>query len=264
MVAADIHRKSWEFCGLTVSEVMFPPLLSLPKHSHEMACFGLTLRGAMIEAFGSRQLQCTPSTVLARPYREEHTDRVNPAGAKVLMVELPETWVAHVREYGEILYEPMLHTPGEMTRLMKRICHEIQLSDAASPLAIQSLAFEIASHLVRESVCERQPVAPAWLKRVKDRLDTCFAESLTLTELARDAGVHCVHLSRVFRRHYSMSVGEYLRRQRVQSAAQEIARGASSLADIALRAGFSSQSHFCTAFRQVTGRTPSESRRSRR
>src|SRR5215471_5510703 len=191
MVAADIHRKSWEFCGLTVSEVMFPPLLSIPRHSHEMACFGLTLRGAMIEAFGSRRLQCTPSTVLARPCCEEHTDRVNPAGAKVLMVELPEIWVAHVREHGEILREPLLHTPGEMTRLMKRIYRETQLSDAASPLAIQSLAFEIASHLVRESFRERQPVVPAWLKRVKDRLDTCFAESLTLTELARDAGVHC-------------------------------------------------------------------------
>ena len=40
------------------------------------------------------------------------------------MVELPETWVAHVREHGEILREPLLHTPGEMTRLMKRIYHE--------------------------------------------------------------------------------------------------------------------------------------------
>jgi AraC family transcriptional regulator len=262
--ATDIRRDSRKVCGLTLSEVMFPPLLVLPKHSHETACFGLTLRGAMVEAFGSRGLQCTPSTVLARPSREEHADRVSPAGAKVFAVEMSESWVAHVREHGKVLGDPLLHSPGELTRLMKSIYREVRRDDDASPLAVQSLAFEIASHLVRESVREQHPHAPAWLKRVKDRLDACYSESLMLTELARDAGVHSVHLSRSFRRHFSVSVGEYLRHRRVRAAAREIENGEGSLADIALRAGFSSQSHFCSVFRQVTGRTPSEFRRSAR
>ena len=264
MQRPEITRKSHQVGDFTLSEIFFPPHLHLARHVHDSAGIGLTLRGSVVEAFGHHGVVCTPQTVLTRPSHEAHVDRVSASGAKVFIVEASESWIAHVREHGMILNEPQLHAPGDLTRLLRGIRHEAQRRDAASPLAIQSLMFEIASHLVREATKDARGPAPAWLRRVKDKLDAHFAEKLMLTDLAREAGIHSVHLARRFRQCYAMSVGEYVRRRRIQAAIRDIENDAGSLASIALEAGFSSQAHFCRTFKQVTGKTPTEIRRSKR
>lgn len=255
--------KSWRASELRLQEVEYFPRQRIARHSHEMACFGLTLRGSNVESFDGDRFECTSGTVLTRPCGEEHSDQVGISGARVFIMEMPASWVAYVHEHGKIITDPMLHPPGELAGLMKSIYREALQNDAASSLAVQSLAFEMAAHLVRNTVSKKQRHVPLWLKLTRDRLDSCYSENLTLAELARDAGVHKVHLSRAFRLHYSTSVGEYLRRRRIQAAAGELTSGDGSLADIALRAGFSSQSHFCSVFKLVTGRTPSQFRFSR-
>jgi AraC-like DNA-binding protein len=63
-----------------------------------------------------------------------------------------------------------------------------------------------------------------------------------------------------FRRFYKSTMGEYIRRLRVDFACRQISQRETPLTQIALAAGFSSQSHFCTAFRRVTRMTPTEYR----
>ena len=258
---AEIKRAVREIGGFIFEEVTMPSGLFLSKHYHQMACIGLTFRGSVVETFGSRPIECRPGPVLVRPPGEAHTDRVPGADSKVILLHLPQSWVTHVAEYGKILAEPTLHAQGHLTQIMKNVYREAHRNDTATELAIQSLAFEIAAHLVRKKDSEKQGFVPLWLVRVKEKLDTCFAENIRLGELAADVGVHPVHLSRAFRRHYSLGMGDYLRSRRVRAAEREIAKGEVPLCDIALRAGFSSQSHFCAVFKQITGETPSEFRR---
>lgn len=101
---------------------------------------------------------------------------------------------------------------------------------------------------------------PRWLARVQEHLHASIENPLTLTELARDAGVHRARLSRTFRAHFGCSVGEYHRQIRVAWAASEIARNVMTLAEISVRAGFADQSHFCRVFRRGTGMTPRQYR----
>lgn len=73
--------------------------------------------------------------------------------------------------------------------------------------------------------------------------------------------MHPVYLASEFRRRFVLTVGEYVRRLRIDYACGEIsARENVSLAEIALATGFSSQSHFSKTFKRVTGMTPLEYR----
>jgi AraC family transcriptional regulator len=89
-----------------------------------------------------------------------------------------------------------------------------------------------------------------------------FAENVTLAELAKMVGVHPVYLASSFRKQYGCTVGEYRQRLRIEFACRELAKDHSSLAQIALAAGFANQAHFSRTFKRVTGTTPAKYRTS--
>ena len=101
---------------------------------------------------------------------------------------------------------------------------------------------------------------PLWLESIRARIEAEFAQSWTLRDYARDAGVHPVELATRFRRHYRSSVGEYIRAHRVRCAMTALARTEAPIGEIALEAGFSDQSHLTRVFKKQTGVTPRQFR----
>jgi AraC family transcriptional regulator len=73
--------------------------------------------------------------------------------------------------------------------------------------------------------------------------------------------VHPVYLACAFRRHYRSTVGEYVRRLRVEFACRELSATRAPLAQVALAAGFADQSQFSRTFKRVVGLTPTEYRK---
>lgn len=77
-----------------------------------------------------------------------------------------------------------------------------------------------------------------------------------LRDVARVAGCSVWHLTDVFREHSGMPVYRYLRRLRLRAALLRMRDDAENLADVALETGFSTHSHFTSAFRAEFGITP--------
>jgi transcriptional regulator GlxA family with amidase domain len=88
-----------------------------------------------------------------------------------------------------------------------------------------------------------------------------FTEPLSLSKIAKAVNVHPVHMAREYRRHYCCTVGEQIRRLRIEYACDKLTTSSCNLADIALSAGFSDQSHFTVAFKKQIGTAPSRYRR---
>src|SRR5262249_40350364 len=142
---------------------------------------------------------------------------------------------------------------GPFVRLARCLYREFRQSDPFAPLAVEGLMLELIAGLARrrDHAAGRRP--PVWLARVRELLRARFGAPPGLGEMAREVGVHAVHLARTFRAHYGCSTGEYVRQLRVEFACQRLAKSAAPLVEIALAAGFFDQSHFTRVFKQFTG-----------
>jgi AraC-like DNA-binding protein len=110
---------------------------------------------------------------------------------------------------------------------------------------------------------EIQGIGSTWLAQRlyhEFRQGANFLRPLSLAEIAGAAGVHRVHLSREFRRYFSTTVGEFLRRKRIEHACHLVSTSNTALAEIAMTCGFSDQSHFSATFRRQVGLTPARFR----
>jgi AraC family transcriptional regulator len=88
-----------------------------------------------------------------------------------------------------------------------------------------------------------------------------FSETLTLTQIAQVVGVHPVYLATAFRKKFGLTIGEFVRKLRIEHACDELIKGDLPLAAIALDAGFVDQSHFSKVFKLQVGTTPANYRR---
>lgn len=104
-----------------------------------------------------------------------------------------------------------------------------------------------------------QQVPPTWLQGVERSLREDQGRPIEV--LAKEAGVHPMHVWKAFRRWYGCTPGQHLREVRVERAQALLSSTTLSLSRIAHETGFADQSHFTRVFRHVTGETPIEFRR---
>lgn len=249
--------------GLALAEAVYTPGLELPKHSHRHGGFCLILQGGYTESYGRTLLECGPSSVKFQPAGEEHSDVYGSEGVRCFIVELQSEWLARVGAGALVGDSPLVRKGGSLAWLMARLRAEFHAADDESPLLIEGLALELIAEASRSRRGPRGGAPPPWLRQAREFISERFSEPLTLPLIAQLVGVHPVYLASSFRRHYRQSVGEFLRQRRVEFACHKIHASEDSLAEIALAAGFSDQSHFCRVFRRVTGTTPARYRAAR-
>jgi transcriptional regulator GlxA family with amidase domain len=127
-------------------------------------------------------------------------------------------------------------------------------SSDADRLHVESLVFEL--------IPERTSThGAAWLDSVRECLRQGYREPVSLGALAREVDRHPAHLVRSFRSASGMTPGEYLRRLRVAAAIRLLRETDQPVAAVAVRSGFSDQSHMGRWLRRYVKRTPLEVRR---
>jgi len=171
-------------------------------------------------------------------------------------MELEPDWMNLLAEHSVILDDVCNISDGLLMWLGTRLYNEFRSMGPASQRVIEGLMLEIAVEISRRRMIASERKPPAWLQRVRELLDEEFAKPLTLPEIGRTINIHPVHVARTFRQHYGCSVGEYVRKVRVEFACREAAHSYMSLSDIAYAAGFSDQSQFTRAFKRIMGITP--------
>jgi AraC family transcriptional regulator len=245
---------------LVLTETRYAPGLRLPRHSHEHAYLCLVRRGSYTETYGTRRRECGPRTVAFHPPEELHEQHMHRAEVWSFNVELSADWLRRAREGGPVLEGPADFRGGPLAALAVRLYQEFRDPDPFSPLILEGLVLQLLGEASR-APARRDASPPRWLGRVREILHAHFAERRTLGELAAAVGLHPVYLAAAFRRHCGCGVGEYVRRLRVEEACRRLAETAEPLAEVALAAGFSDQSHLTRLFRRHLGLTPAAYRK---
>ncbi|MBI1762561.1 MAG: helix-turn-helix transcriptional regulator [Acidobacteria bacterium] len=247
-----------------LSERVYSPWYQTPKHTHKQALFCFVMQGQYTESYGSQTRECRSSSLLFHPPGEVHAERFHAVGGRSFIVELAPAWLKKMREQVPLTDEPADFHGGVFELLAHKLYREFTHEDCISPLIIEGLMMELVGETLRRNRAHQPTASPLWLQQVKELLQARFTENLTLTDLAQHVGVHPVYLAQTFRKTYQCTIGEYVRKLRIEYACHELTTSASPIVDIALAAGFCDQSHFTRTFKRALGAAPSQYRESLR
>jgi AraC-like DNA-binding protein len=100
------------------------------------------------------------------------------------------------------------------------------------------------------------------LLRARDLADSRYFDPLTVSDLARAAGLSRAHFSREFHRAFGVTPHQYLLTRRLERAAALLRNTDRDVTEICFAVGLASVGSFTTTFHRVFGATPSAYRTS--
>jgi AraC family transcriptional regulator len=248
--------------GLVLVEAEYSSALSIASHPHDEAICCLVLEGGMTESWGRRQIECDAGQATYLPPNEPHGQKYHADGSRAFFVHFDPAWSDRMRKLGLVQPTHPIDLRGSRADwIASQLYREFRSDDAAAALAIEGHALMMISEIARSSM--QRSVRPPWLERAADLLHAKLQEPVSMADIAAEVEVHPTHLAQTFRERYGCTMGDYLRRIRVEEARAQLELTRKPLAAIALDAGFSDQSHFTRVFKRLTGQTPGAWRRAR-
>ena len=220
-------------------------------HSHDEALVTVVIHGNVRESvYGRGEAVIGAMSVGTKPIGLRHTDHFGPGGVHALRI-------------GYSAEE--LRTVGDMTKPLEQWGWR---SDSLVRVILASLISGDLPEAKNEIIAVLGGIEtgpgnpPEWLRRVRESILDCFRSPDTcLTAIAAVHAVHPVYLARQYRRYYGESVGECIRRLRVQEAFTVVTASDLSLATVAAECGFSDQAHMTRLMHVLLGATPAAHRR---
>ena len=236
-------------------ETTFSAHANISKHSHDHAYVSFVLRGSYVEQVDSRTYACGPGSVIFHPAGEEHADRFDGLGARLLNLQLDRGWLERLADPSIKLDSPaMLQASSFRPGL-----HLYSSFDSMSWPDLDDLAIELMGDV---GSMQRLSSPPRWFRRSLEAVDDGVHEgrAVNLRETARECGVHPVHLSRCARKFLGTHFSSYVRQRRIEKALRMLLETRAPVVDVALSCGFADHAHFSRTFRTTLGLTPSEFR----
>ncbi len=151
------------------------------------------------------------------------------------------------------------------TELAKKIRFQLGLEDPSRPY-LESLCTAMLGEMFRpcsQPAVERtsRRLDQATMGMLLKYIDANLDADLSVATLSGLAGVSSHHLSRTFRQKVGEALHSYILSRRTDAARSLLSGSDLALAQIAVKTGFSSQSHMTSVFRKVLGATPGQLRR---
>lgn len=249
--------------GCRIALVRYPMGLHLKSHAHDVTTLSMVLRGALTEEAGASAVTAGAFDVVVKPRGTKH-ENVFLNDALLVQVSPSEEVVRRAVDAGCPLGRWAWTDGTSAARAFARLARFARGS--VPEVAADELQTAVEEALA--ALCpgdERRATGrpPSWLRRAREALDEAArqGEVPPIRDLAADAGVHRVHLSREFRRWFGLSPTEYRMRARLRAAAGRLSASAESLSAAAFRTGYADQAHMTREFGRQLGLTPLEYRR---
>jgi AraC family transcriptional regulator len=252
----DMFRRL-DVSGVLLTEVSYQSGHWTPSHTHERAYFSLVLQGIADKIRGMSRSRYQPSSVWFHPSGVLHDEQVRRGGGLSFFVEIGPTLLQHVGGHIRLQKESIAFHGGLTNKLAARLYREFRQRDSASYIAIEGLVLEMLAQCSRDRTTSTRRNIPRWLAEAREIIQEYYSESLSLSGIAKLVQVHPVHLATEFRRFYHCSVGDYIRRLKIENACLQLSASEASLAQIAAGLGFSHQAHFTRTFKDYMSLTPS-------
>jgi AraC family transcriptional regulator len=168
---------------------------------------------------------------------------------------------------GEIGLTPQIGFKDKhICHVAMSLLHELNEANVVGRLYADSLATGLAIQLARQYSSLKDVhvghggMAPHKLRQAIALIDHHLSDEeegrVALRAVALAVHMSYFHFSRAFKQSMGMTATNYIAERRIERAKKMLEETEMPISEIALRSGFSSQSHFTTAFRRLAGATP--------
>ena len=229
-------------------------------HFHQNPHFSFILEGGNVERRKTASAESLPGEVRFYQAGEPHQNLNVQYPSKNFNVELDDAFLSRY-DLDEKAIESACAGDGfsHIKFTMLRIYNEAFVQPEATELAVHSLVLGAVSNRGNEA---KKPLRlPRWAENVIQILRDRWDENISLQELSFASGAHPITISKHFPKYFSCTLGEHVRRVRVEKSLAFIKQSHDSLTDIAHRCGFADQSHFTRVFKDLTGLKPNSFRK---
>lgn len=110
--------------------------------------------------------------------------------------------------------------------------------------------------LIKENDNEKSSF-PVVVTNIKNYIDEFFASDLSVYNIANVFNYHEKYLGKIFKKHTSMSIHEYINNKRLQEAEKLIINSSLPIIEIATRVGFNNVTYFNRLFKKTFNFSPS-------
>jgi AraC-like DNA-binding protein len=236
----------------------YPPGLDMLPHVDACRRVSVVLAGSLLESHERRDSASTTGSVAIKSADCVHRTRFGPEGAEILSVLLPDPLLEALDLASDWRRWRWLHE-GTPRRAALRFSLAAMRRDGVAAVS----ALGVLARDLREAAPARCPAAPrARIDAIRARLHDEPDRDLSVTEAAREAGLHPVTVGLQFRRAFGCSIRAYRQRLRAERAAIALLAPRAPLTAVALRHGFYDLSHLTRVFRREYGVPPGAFRRS--
>lgn len=185
--------------------------------------------------------------------------------------------------YSALWIDPSLNLPGceslgdlrllvngrdeVIASLLRGLCAETSLGHKPSAVYVEHLTALIVLRLgelnnVRKAKARREPLSRPTLARVREYIHANIGSDISLTELATVAGMRVDSFARRFKAATGLAPYAFVLEERIREAEILLGGTDQAIGNVAIRLGFSSQSHFTSTFRRLRGIAPQAYRRN--
>ena len=259
---------SIEDFGIYDSKMNYPlhaPLTISPWRSVDVFEFDYILacdRGAQ-SFINDKSQQLFPGLIIVRKPGERSHSRLHFRCYGLHICAEPES-----EFYKEVSLLPSYYTftAGEIyhTIFSELFRHLVKSNENVKSYFTYSKILELIYHLKKDADKNRKSVASPRGKEILSvdmaigYMKKNYSQNISLDSLGKLTGYSPNHFRTIFSAAMNISPQKYLEKIRIDQAKFLLVQNEMSIAEVAYATGFSSQSYFTKAFKEVTGQTPGE------
>ena len=239
---------SFNAAGIVISETIYREKVFEGWHCHENNHITFIVKGGNREQRRCGEQEALPGHVLVYHSGETHRNVNTQHPSRNINLEIED---AFLLRHG-LSFQVQLNDPALRPALV-RIWRECCMNDSCSTPSVQAAVLWLLGSAATSS---SSGSIPPWAGRLRGLLDGWWGETFSLQQLANALHVHPVTISKHFPRYFSCTLGEYMRRIKVDKALCLMRQPGRPLTGIAYECGFFDQSHFTRTFQACTGMLP--------
>lgn len=252
------EKQVFDFNHLILTETRFRNS-AVDWHYHENPYFSYSFEGHCIEKDKKQSYTVQPGTLLFHNWQDAHCNTNHSEYSRNFYIEFEKEWFENYDIGNDVIEGSTQIDNPFLKALYHQIYLETKLQDNTFQIATESLLLHIFSILKKDTIIKTS-IKPLWVNKIKEIIHDQFKEKISLNYLSEQTGIHPTHISRDFSRYFGTTIGNYIRKVKIEYSVVLLAKS-ESLSDIVYQCGFSDQSHFIRCFKSTYNMAPNAFRK---